>query len=282
MTDTQTTDGLRSLSSTQSAGSYLRDMWARRDFALALPAESLRASHQDTLLGNVWHLLNPALSVMIYFIVFGGLLGVDRGIDNYMLWLSVGVFTYRLTSSSVQRGANAVTGNRGLMTSFRFPRAILPLAVVLTELTSFAFELSVLAGLAVVTGEGVSRRWLALPLVVALHTCLNLGGAFIAARLADTFRDVTEVIPFAFQLGRFVSGVMFPLDRFLVGDDGKHAWLHAVIVYNPLVRILELYRWVFMGGSLDLGGLARTALICLLVLVFGFRFFRAAEHRYGR
>lgn len=282
MTVSDSTSHLRALGADRSARAYLTEMWERREFAVALPAEALRASQQDRLLGNLWHLLNPALTVGTYFIVFGGLLGASRTVDNYLLWLTIGVFAYRLTTVSVQRGAGSVTTNRGLMTSFRFPRAILPLSIVVSALMTFAFELAVIGALAVGTGEGIHRRWLALPLVVGVHTSLNLGAAFIAARSADSFRDVSELIPFAFRLLQYVSGVMFPLDRFLVDDEGRHAWLHAFVVYNPLVWILDLYRWVFLGGPFDVGATVRTTAISIVTLVVGFRFFRAAEHRYGR
>lgn len=282
MTVSDNTSNLRNLGSRRSAQDYLAEMWARREFAVALPAETLRASQQDRLLGNVWHLLNPALTVGTYFIVFGGLLGANQTVDNYLLWLTIGVFAYRLTSTTVQRGAGSVTTNRGLMTSFRFPRAILPLSVVISALMTFAFELAVIGVLAVVTGEGIHRRWLVLPLVVVVHSCLNLGVAFVAARAADAFRDVSELIPFAFRLLQYVSGVMFPLERFLTGDEGRHAWLHTFIVYNPLVMILDMYRWVFLGGSIDGVAVLRATAISVLALMLGFRFFRAAEHRYGR
>jgi teichoic acid transport system permease protein len=282
MSITESHGVLRPFNNDRTAIEYLRDMWQRRDFAVALPVEQMRSTHQDTLLGNVWHLGNPALTVGVYYIVFAGLLGADRGVPNYLLWLTIGVFAYRFTQGSVQSGAGSIHANQGLMRSFRFPRAILPLSAVVSDLLTFAFQLAVLGTVALVTGAGVSTRWLVLPAVVALHASLNLGVAFIAARLSDAFRDVQQLIPFVFRLLQYLSGVMFPLDRFLQGSGGKHAWVHGIIVYNPIVRILELYRWVFLGTPVDLTELVRSTLIIVALLVFGFRYFRAVEYRYGR
>lgn len=272
-------DGLRPVVSIMSARDYLAAIWRRRDFALALPAEELRSKHQNTLLGNVWHLGNPIITVAVYYLVFGALLGVDRGIENYLLWLTVGVFAYRFTSSAMLGGATAITSNQGLMRALQFPRALLPVSVVIGEVMSFGFEIAVLASVAVLSGEGVSSRWLLLPFVVALQATLNLGGAFIAARLTDSFRDLQQLIPFVFRLLQFVSGVMYPIERYL---DSDHAWLHRVVVWNPIVRILDLYRWVFMGTPIDATEVVRATVVSGLMLVFGFRFFIAAEHRYGR
>lgn len=273
---------LRPLTAEISTGRYLSDMWARRDFVVALPMEEIRASHTNTLLGNVWHLGNPMLSVAVYYLVFGIGLRADRGIENYILWLMVGVFAFHLTSRSVLGGATAISSNRGLMRSIRFPRALLPLSVVISRLLTFGFELSVLAFVAVLTGEGISRRWLALPLVLVVHTALNLGGAFIAARLNDAFRDVQQIIPFMFRLLLYVSGVIFPLERVLGTETGQNELIRTFVTWNPMVRILDLYRWVFLGMPLDLSGVVIAVGIAGAVLVFGFMFFRGAEWRYGR
>ena len=270
--------GLRPIDTTLSTRAYLDAMWRRRDFAVAMPAESLRSKHQNTLLGNLWHLANPMLTVGVYMIVFGGLLGVDRGIDNYLLWLTVGVFTYQLTSASVLGGATAISANQGLMRTLRFPRALLPISVVIGELLAFAFNLAAIGVVAVLTGAGVSQRWLLLPLVLTVHTMLNLGGAFVAARLNDSFRDIQQIIPFVFRLLQFLSGVMYPIERYL---DSDHAWLHRLIVWNPIVRILELYRWVFLGTPVDLGALVQCVAVSAVVLIVGFRFFIRVEHQYG-
>lgn len=272
---------LRPLDPHGSTRDYLRQMWGRRDFVVAMPMEEVRATHQDTLLGNVWHLGNPMLSVGVYYLVFGVILSADAGIDNYLLWLMVGVFSFGLTQRSVLGGATSIAANQGLMRAIRFPRALLPVSVVISRLLTFGFELAVLAVVALLTGEGVSLRWLLLPAVLAVHSALNLGGAFVAARLNDSFRDVQQIIPFVFRLLIYVSGVMFPLQRYLANDDVPDI-ARTVINLNPLVTIIEMYRWVFLGTSVDLTHLARTVTVAAVVLALGFTYFRGAEHRYGR
>lgn len=279
MTSPDPTAHLHPVTAELSTSRYLAEMWGRRDFVVAMPFEEIRASHQNTLLGNVWHLGNPLLSVAVYYLVFGVVLEVSRGIDNYILWLTVGVFAFGLTQRTVLGGATSISNNQGLLRSIRFPRALLPVSVMISRLLTFGFELTVLAGVAVLTGEGISKRWLALPLVLAVHSAFNLGGAFIAARLNDAFRDIQQIIPFVFRLLMYVSGVMFPLDRFLnVGNSS----IETLIAYNPIARILDLYRWVFLGLPLDLGDVARTVAIAGGLLFVGFTYFRSAEWRYGR
>jgi teichoic acid transport system permease protein len=272
---------LRRLDTEVPTGRYLTDMWDRRDFVVAMPLEELKVSHQDTLLGNLWHLGNPLLTTLVYYFVFGVLLGVNRGIPNFILWLMVGVFTFGLTRGTVQGGARSITSNRGLMRAIRFPRALLPVSVVISRLLTFAFQLAVIVVVALGTGEGISRRWLALPLVILVHTALNLGGAFTAARLNDSYRDVEEIIPFMFRLLIFLSGVMFPIERRLAGANVPRA-LEVVINLNPMLPIINMYRWVFLGTPMGPGDAAYAVVAATALLAFGFWYFRAAELRYGR
>ena len=258
---------------------YLGEMWQRRDFAFAMPFEELRVSQQDTLLGNIWHLGNPLLSVGVYYLIFGVVLGVTRGVDNYILWLSIGVFAFGLTSGTVLAGATSIASNRGLMRSIRFPRALLTVSVLISKVLTFGFQLVVIVLVVLITNEGISWRWLLLPAVLAVHSCFNLGGAFIAARLNDAFRDVQQIIPFIFRLLIYMTGVIFPVERFL---DLDSPIITNIIRYNPIAQILIMYRWVFMDVPIDGTHVVWTTVACIVFLLFGFFFFRAAEWRYGR
>jgi teichoic acid transport system permease protein len=156
---------------------------------------------------------------------------------------------------------------------------LLPISLVISNLLTFVFELIILAVVAVLTGEGISSRWLALPVIVLIQSVLNLGGAFVAARLNDSFRDVQQIIPFLFRLLMYASGVMFDIRAY--AETGP-AWVQTFVRWNPMVEVVELYRWVFLGSAVDGGGLLRLVVVASVLLVVGFRFFRAAELRYGR
>jgi teichoic acid transport system permease protein len=272
---------LRRLDTQLPTGRYLADMWARRDFVLAMPMEQLRVAHQDTLLGNVWHLGNPLLTTAVYYFIFGVLLGVSRGVDNFILWLMVGVFAYGLTSRTILGGATAISSNSGLLRAIRFPRALLPVSVVISRLLNFGFQLAVIGVVAVATGEGISRRWLALPLVLLVHTAFNLGGAFVAARLNDAVRDVQQILPFIFRLLAYMSGVMFPIDDRLADVDIPPI-AELLLNLNPIVPLLNMYRWVFLGDPMALDDVMYGIAASGVLLAFGFWYFRAAELRYGR
>lgn len=281
-TDQDAASDLRSINETLSTRQYLMAMLDRWEFALEVPREQLRTEHQNTFLGSVWHLFNPILTVAVYYLIFGVVFEVNRGVDNFLVWLTIGIFTFRLTSGTVLGGANAITANSGLIRAIRFPRALLPISTVMSKLLTFGIELGVIAIMVLLfTNVGITSRWLWLPVVLAVHTALNLAGAFIAARLNDAFKDIQQIIPFVFRLLMYFSGVMFPIQR-LISALGNGSLAAKVASLNPIMRIIELYRWMFLGTTYDWGGLWVTVVLAGAILWFAFRFFRAAEWRYGR
>ena len=275
------TSHLRPTDMSESLVRYVRDAWRRRHFAYAMPLERLRSRHQNTVLGNVWNLLNPMLTAVVYFLIFSVVLNASRGVDNYILWLVIGLFVFRLTSASVSQGATSVTGRQGLVRSIKFPRVLLPVSTTIGEFLSFGFEVLILLLVAVVTGEGLSWRIVVLPGVIGLHFSFNLGLAMVVARLNDSFRDVQQLIPFVFMLLRYVCGVMIPISRF---EGAAPTAVFYVLEWNPLAQIIDLYRWVLMDSqpSLSLFDLSHVVVVAIVVLSAGLKFFSSAEHRYGR
>ena len=270
--------GLFSLNKAESSQAYIAEIWKRRDFALSLPIEELQSSHKDTLFGNIWHLGNPLLSAAVYYLIFGQFLAVSRGVNNFVVWLIIGVFAYQLTSGTILGGATSIASRQGLMRSFRFPRAIVPISNMIGELLAFAFQFLVIVIFAFATGVGPSRRWFLLPVILLFHTAFTLGGSLIAARLNDGFRDIQQLIPFVLRLAMYASGVMFPLDR-IVGRNNLVDWL---VRLNPIASLINFYRWMILGTQLNVTTSALTVVESLLILWFGFRFFKVAEYRYGQ
>lgn len=260
------------------ATEYLRSLWVRREFALAIPSAELRAQHRNTVLGGVWHLLNPILQIGVYFLVFGVLLDVSRGVDNFLGFLTIGVFIFHFTSKSINAGAKSITSNEGLIRTISFPRAILPLSVVLSELAAFGYALVAMIGGLVLTGEAIGPTWLLLLPILFLQLLFNLGAAMFVARLSSHFRDVQQVLPFVLRMWLYLSGVIWPASRFT--EELPHlAWM---LQLNPAYVYIELVRDAMQDNTLGDPRLWLSAVAWAVVsLVVGFLFFRARENEYG-
>jgi teichoic acid transport system permease protein len=270
--------GMRDAHEAEQLRPYLSDLRSRQNYIWYVATNELKNRQVNTVLGNLWHLLNPALTIGVYYLIFGLLLKTTRGVDNFILFITIGLFLFQYTQKATIDGANSIVNNSGLIKAIRFPRALLPVTSTVTETLSLASAISVTYIVAVMTREPIAFRWLLLPLVLAVMFVFNLGAAMLAARLTTHFRDTTQILPFVFRLLLYASGVIFSVEAYTT-DNPVVRWL---FVFNPLYCYVSIGRWCLMGGDLD-GALVVSGLVwCLVMLVAGFTWFRAAEERYAR
>ena len=206
---------LRDAHAAMKLGPYLRDLYERRSYVWYESVSELRNRQVTNVLGNLWHLLNPALNIFVYYLIFGLLLKVDRGVDNFILFLSTGLFVFQLTQKSTTDGARSIIGNKGLLRAIKFPRAMLPTTAAVTEMLSSLPSFAVLFVIALLTGESPSIRWLLIAPLLVVQFVFNLGASLIAARLTTHFVDVIQILPFFFRLLLYGSGVIFSADAYV-------------------------------------------------------------------
>ena len=257
---------------------YLREVWKRRSYVWYVAVQELRARQITNVLGNLWHLLNPILSIGVYYLIFGLLVKTDRGVENYIGFLTVGLFLFQFTQKATVDGAKSIVSNRGLLKGIKFPRAILPITSTLTELIGSISTFVLMYAILLVSGEQPRLTWLLFPLVVGVQTIFNLGAAMIAARLTTHFADTTQVLPFVFRLLLYGSGVIYNVDGYVEDNPS----VEVLFTLNPMYSLLTVGRWTVLGGELNLGAVASGLIWTFVILVGGFLWFRAGEERYGR
>lgn len=258
---------------------YLRAIWERRQLAIAIPQAEMQSQHRNTVLGNVWHLLDPIFLVGIYYVVFGLLLDISRGVDNLVGFLAIGVFIWHFTTKAVKQGAKSITSNEGLVRSISFPRAILPLSAVSAEFMAFLYALVAMFGVVLLTGEVPNWTWLLIVPIVLIQLVFNVGLALFFARVTDHFRDVLQVLPYSLRIIGYMSGVLFPIERRL--EDLPT--LRMIMEYNPAYVFMKTARGAVLDDVLPTG--QEWAVMVgwsVGLLILGFFFFLGREHEYGR
>lgn len=263
---------------------YLRELWERRSYIWHVSVNELRSRQITNVLGNIWHLLNPALSIGVYFVIFGLLLKTTRGVDNFLLFLTVGLFVFQFTQKSTVDGSKTIITNGGLIKGVRFPRAILPITSTVTELLSSLSTFVMMFAILLISGQYPRWTWLLFPLLIAVQFLFNLGSAFIAARAATHFRDTTQILPFIFRLLLYGSGVIYNVDAYLTNDAGEvNEGLKLIFTLNPMYCFLTVARWTLLGNN-DLGaGVIVSGVVWSVgLLCIGFLWFRRAEESYAR
>lgn len=261
---------------------YLRRMWLARDFILYVPLGQLRAQTYNTVLGSVWHLLNPLLNAALYYLLFGVLFQAVRAIDNYAVFLVVGMFAFLYTNRTVLAGARAMTGNLSLISQIRFPRAALPVSAAIAETISHVVAVGALYVMVLLLGERPTLLWLAVVPIVAVQMIFNLGLAFIAARLTFHFRDLENLLPHVLRFWMYLSGLFFSIE-FVVNRTGPDSPIVTLFELNPGYIFMALMRGALMDQySLDW----RLGLVAcgwaVATVMFGFLFFRSREVEYSR
>ena len=269
-------DRLIDLSAAPSTAAYLREVWRRREFAVVVPAQDLRAQNMDTAMGQLWHLVNPALLVGVYFFIFGVVLDARRGVDNFLGFLIVGVVLFHLTQRVVQDAAVCMVRNLGLIRSIQFPRILLPVAAVNGQTFAFLPALGVALLALLATGERPSPRWLLLIVVLAAVYVFNLGAALLVARIGASVRDLQRLLPHLFRLLFYASGVIFSVDAFVTSE----AW-RRVFAANPVYDFITCARWSLLGADIDRSVVVGLVVWCAVLPVVGFLAFRGGERRFG-
>lgn len=256
---------------------YASALWAYRNLGTVLPVEELRAQHFNTVLGNVWHLLNPLLLVAIYFLVFGVVLDGRGGVDNFLGFLTVGVFMFHFTQKSVTSASRSLVANSGLIQSLVFPRAILPLSSVIAQALALVPSLVVMLLIAALTGVRPSLLWVLVVAVAVGQLMFNVGAALIAARLTHRFRDVEQILPYVFRLLFYGSGVLYSVDHYV----GDVSW-RLLFDLNPLYGFVSLSRWVVLAEPVNQLVVVNTLGWAVASLLGGTWFFIRGEREYGR
>lgn len=271
--------------------SYFPEIWARRHFAVAVPAGELKAQHQDTLLGQLWHLINPLLLTGVYWLVFGTLFNRQaRDGAPYVAFLVAGIIPFQFTQKSMMQGARLIHSNRNLIQSVHFPRGILPLSAVAGELMAHGSALVIMFAVVGLTdalstppaGQPeavmVSWAWLWVVPVALLQALLSLGLALFASRLTFHFRDIQNMIPYVMRLLFYMSGVLFPLGTFT----DQYPLLRTILNLNPINAVVDLMRAAVLNGGTEPRNWVILGVWTVALLIGGFFFFRAAETEYGR
>jgi teichoic acid transport system permease protein len=258
---------------------YTRRLWHRRWFVAAYATSSNAVGYERSFLGQSWQLLTPLLNIVVYYLIFGVLLHTNRGVPNFIAFLTVGVFVFSFCTSSMVSGSRAIIGNVGLVRALQFPRAVLPVSTTLVALLQLLYALLVMIPILLVSGEPLTWRWLLLAPAIALQALFCLGLGFVVARIGARVPDTTQVLPFVSRVWMYASGVMFSVQAVSKGHPG---WVSTVLTVNPGYVFLSLARHALLIGSpATFGNWLTAAAWAVGTLVMGFLYFWRGEEQYG-
>jgi teichoic acid transport system permease protein len=225
---------------------YLRMLWQRRQFITGFATASNVAMYSEARLGQLWQVLTPLLNAAVYFLIFGVLLHVSRGVPDYITFLVTGIFVFNFTQRACITSSVVMRDNLPLIRALPFPRGCLPLGYVIIELQQLLLSFTVLFVIILAYGEPFTWYWFLILPILVLQTLFNVGCSFLLARWGSGFDDVSQLLPFVIRTWMYASGVIFSITTSLALVPGQSLYYHRHLAYllqiNPAAVYITLIR----------------------------------------
>jgi len=258
-------------------------LWRYRDLLWILALRDIKVRYKQTVIGAAWAVLQPLVTMVIFTVLFGVLMGrggepsaegIPYAVSTYCALLPWQLFAHALTASS-----NSLVENEKLVSKVYFPRLLLPSATVISGLMDFAIAFVILIVLMLIYGVTPGWEVIALPalLILAVMTALGLG-LWLAA-LNAMYRDIRYTVPFLVQLGMFVSPVIYDTSNFL---PKLPVWAQTLYMLNPMAGVIQGFRWALLDAPMPAPGLVAASFVgVVLVFLGGAFYFRRMERTFA-
>jgi len=255
----------------------LRSVWVYRNLAWMFFKRDFITFYKQTILGPLWYLIQPVVTALTYFIVFGKIANIStNGLPPFLFYMS-GIVMWAYFSTCLSNNAEVFSKNASLFGKVYFPRLVVPLSVALSGLVAFAIQFALLTVVTlgfILSGANVSLHWqvfAAVPLLVLYVAALGMGVGLIVSAMTVRFRDLAYVTGFVVQLWMYATPVVYPFTQI----PAKYQWFFHL---NPMTAPIETLRAVMFGApgiglSIWLANLAVTTVL----LIAGVILFSRAE-----
>jgi lipopolysaccharide transport system permease protein len=256
---------------------YWLDLWRYRELFRLLAWRDLSVRYKQTIIGVLWALIRPFLTMLVFTIVFGRIAKLPTdGNAPYALMVFAGILPWTFFSTGLSEASNSLINNEKLITKVYFPRLIVPIATVVVAFVDFLISFSILLVLMAWYQFLPGWRIMVLPLFVLLAFFASVGPSLWITSLNVKYRDFRYIIPFIVQFGLYVSPVGFSSN--VVPEQWR-----LVYTLNPMVGVIDGFRWCILRGQSEfyLPGLAISVAVTSFFLWFGVRQFRKMEKSFA-
>ena len=257
----------------------LKEVWQYRDLLFLFVKRDITTVYKQTVLGPLWYLIQPLFTSITFTIIFNNLAGISTGTVPPFLFNLAGITIWNYFTSCLNGTSNTFGSNAGIFGKVYFPRLIVPISIVISNLIKFGIQFFIFIVFYVFyyfQGATVSLNpsVVFFPLLIVLMGILGLGLGMFISSLVTKYRDFSYLIGFGVQLLMYVSAVMYPLA--LIKEKIPHyAWL---VQYNPLAYIIETTRYMLLNvGEISILGLIYTTIVTIVLVLVGILIFNRTE-----
>ncbi|MDE3237107.1 MAG: ABC transporter permease [Bacteroidota bacterium] len=256
----------------------LGEVWRYRDLLLLFVKRDFIATYKQTVLGPVWHIIQPLLTTIMFLIVFGSIANIPTdGIEPILFYMS-SITIWNYFSACLTGTSNTFVANAGIFGKVYFPRLVIPLSIVISNIVKLGIQflllLAMMVFFAVKRGHfyfGIS--WLLIPVLVMVMAAMGLGLGIIISSLTTKYRDFTVLIGFGVQLLMYATPVAYPMSY--IAARSHYAWL---IKLNPLSSVVEGFRYaIFNTGTFSVNSFLYSCVATFIFVIVGLLLFNKVE-----
>ena len=254
-----------------------REVWRYRDMFVLFVQRNFRTAYKQTILGPLWFIITPVLSVFVYVAVFGGIANIPTDGVPAVLFYLLGIAVWSYFASCLNATSNSFVTNADIFGKVYFPRIIMPLVAVTTNLLSFAIQLAIFAVFYVYyacTGANLQIHWqiVLFPLLVVLLALMAVGFGMIFSSMTTKYRDLQIMLAKIISLWVYVTPVIYPLSMV------TNSKLHLAMSLNPVTPVMEAIKFSILGqGQFSWAWLGYSALCTFILLLVGLALFNKVQ-----
>lgn len=254
----------------------LKEVWRYKDLVYMLVKRDFVTSFKQTVLGPLWFFINPIFTTVMYVIVFGNIANLSTDGAPQMAFYLAGVTLWNYFSSCLNGTSSVFRGNAGIFGKVYFPRLVMPLSIVVSNLMRFGVQFGlfivVILYYLIVDGSVHPNLWvLATPFLIVLMATFAMGMGMIFSAMTTKYQDISMLLSFGISLYMYATPVVYPASEV----EGKYRW---IIEYNPLTGIFECFKYAYLGvGDFTLGMLAYSTIVISFIMLVGILIFNKVE-----
>lgn len=257
-----------------------KELWRYRDLFAIFVKRNIITQYKQTILGPMWFFVQPLMTTFMYMVVFGGIAGISTdGLPQAMFYLS-GILMWHYFSDCLTKTSSTFLDNQAIFGKVYFPRLVVPLATVVSNLVKMAIQLMLFVAvyiIYVVKGVHVAPNLyiLLFPVLILMLAGLALGFGIIISSMTTKYRDLTILFSFVVQLWMYGTPVIYPLSTI------TNEKLKLLMQLNPITSIIETFKFGVMGvGSFSWGALLYSFGFMVVVLAIGIVVFNKVQRSF--
>ena len=262
-----------------------KDLWRYRDLLLLFVKRDFVSFYKQTILGPLWFFIQPLFTTLVFVFVFGNLAGISSdGLPKFLFYLT-GITAWNYFSDCLNKTSTVFKDNANIFGKVYFPRLIMPLSIVVSNLVRFGVQMLLLFLMMVYfwiypengTYFQVTLTILLLPFLIILMALQGLGLGLIITAMTTKYKDLTFLVTFGVQLLMYATTVIYPLSEVRL----KYPEKSYLVELNPMTGIIEAFRYCLLGkGEFTFSSVAYSSLITILVLFLGIIIFNKTEKNF--